>query len=124
MRIGISGTHSIGKSTFVQDFHRAHPDFLLEDEPYRQLAAEGERIHFAERASQRCNLLMTKRAIDRINELRDTTPDLNVICDRTPSFALKLADVPRLVNPSARTVREAAAAGITPFADWNATSRS
>ena len=83
MRISISGTHSIGKSTFVQDFHRAHPDFEIEDEPYRQLAAEGERIHFAERASQRCNLLMTMRAIDRINELRETRPGLNVICDRT-----------------------------------------
>jgi len=83
MRIGISGTHSIGKSTFVQDFHRAHPDYAIEDEPYRQLAAEGERIHFAERASQRCNLLMTKRAIDRINELREASPGLNVICDRT-----------------------------------------
>lgn len=83
MRIGISGTHSIGKSTFVRDFHRAHPDFEIEDEPYRQLAAEGERIHFAERASQRCNLLMTKRAIDRVNELRETRPGLNAICDRT-----------------------------------------
>ena len=83
MRIGISGTHSIGKSTFVHDFHRAHPDFEIEDEPYRQLAAEGERIHFAERASQRCNLLMTKRAIDRIIELRETRPGLNAICDRT-----------------------------------------
>ena len=34
---------------------------------------------------------------------------------------LKLADVARLVNPSARTVRQAAALGITPFAAWNAT---
>lgn len=83
MRIAISGAHSMGKSTFVQDFHRMHPDFLVEDEPYRQLAAEGERIHFAERASQRCNLLMTKRAIDRINDARETKPDINIICDRT-----------------------------------------
>jgi phosphatidylglycerophosphatase C len=32
---------------------------------------------------------------------------------------LKLADVPRLVNASARTRRQAAALGITPFAAWN-----
>jgi phosphatidylglycerophosphatase C len=32
---------------------------------------------------------------------------------------LKLADVPRLVNASARTARQAAALGITPFAAWN-----
>ncbi len=83
MRVAISGAHSMGKSTLVQDFHRMHPDFLIEDEPYRQLAAEGERIHFAERASQRCNLLMTKHAIDRINDSRETKPNTNVICDRT-----------------------------------------
>ena len=34
---------------------------------------------------------------------------------------LQLADVPRLVNASARTVRQAAAVGIVPFAAWNAT---
>ena len=34
---------------------------------------------------------------------------------------LKLADVPRLVNASARTVRRAAALGLTPYAAWNAT---
>ena len=57
MRIAISGSHSMGKSTFVKDFHISHPEFVLEDEPYRRLAAAGERIHFAERASQRCNPL-------------------------------------------------------------------
>jgi phosphatidylglycerophosphatase C len=34
---------------------------------------------------------------------------------------LKLADVPRLVNASARTVHQAAALGIAPYAAWNAT---
>jgi phosphatidylglycerophosphatase C len=34
---------------------------------------------------------------------------------------LRLADVPRLVNASARTARQAAALGIAPFAAWNAT---
>jgi phosphatidylglycerophosphatase C len=33
---------------------------------------------------------------------------------------LALADSPRLVNASPRTIREAAALGITPFATWNA----
>ena len=32
---------------------------------------------------------------------------------------LKLADEPRLVNASARTARQAATVGITPFAAWN-----
>jgi phosphatidylglycerophosphatase C len=34
---------------------------------------------------------------------------------------LRLADAPRLVNASARTVRQAAALGIAPYAAWNAT---
>lgn len=83
MRIAISGTHSVGKSTLVQDFHAAHPEFLVEDEPYRYLAARGERIHFAERASQRCNTLMTRHAIDRINDARAHHPDVDIICDRS-----------------------------------------
>ncbi|RLS35879.1 MAG: hypothetical protein DWH79_00850 [Planctomycetota bacterium] len=83
MRIAISGAQSMGKSTFAKDFHRAHPDFHFEDEPYRELAGRGERIHFAERASQRCNTLMTQHAIDRINEARDRKPDGNTVCDRS-----------------------------------------
>ena len=83
MRIAISGAHSMGKSTLVRDFQRLHPHFVIEDEPYRHLAGQGERIHFAERASQRCNTLMTQHAIDRINDARETRPDVDVICDRS-----------------------------------------
>jgi len=83
MRIAVSGSHSMGKSTLVRDFHTAHPDFEIEDEPYRYLAARGERIHFAERASQRCNTLMTQHAIDRLRQARERTPTTNVICDRS-----------------------------------------
>ncbi|MDI9406070.1 MAG: AAA family ATPase [Chitinophagaceae bacterium] len=83
MRVAISGSHSLGKSTLVRDFHAAHPDFLLFDEPYRELVARQERIHFAERASQRCNRLMTQHAIDRINQARLQRPDRSVICDRS-----------------------------------------
>ena len=83
MRIAISGAHSMGKSTFARDFHDAHPEFDLEDEPYRELAARGERVHFAERASQRCNMIMTQHAIDRINQARTTSTDSRVICDRS-----------------------------------------
>jgi hypothetical protein len=73
----------MGKSTLVRDFQGLHPEFVIEDEPYRQLAAQGERIHFAERASRRCNTLMTQHAIDRINHARETHPDTNLICDRS-----------------------------------------
>jgi hypothetical protein len=83
MRVAISGSHSLGKSTLVHDFKAAHPDFQLFDEPYRELVARRERIHFAERASQRCNRLMTQHAIDRINQARLESPGIPVICDRS-----------------------------------------
>lgn len=83
MRIAISGSHSLGKSTLVRDFQAAHPEFELLDEPYRELVAHHERIHFAERASQRCNRLMTQHAIDRINQARLHRPNTPLICDRS-----------------------------------------
>lgn len=83
MRLAISGSHSLGKSTLVRDFQAAHPEFELFDEPYRELIASHERIHFAERASQRCNRLMTQHAIDRINRARVERPNISVICDRS-----------------------------------------
>jgi hypothetical protein len=83
MRVAISGSHSLGKSTLARDFQAAHPDFQLFDEPYRELVARQVRIHFAERASQHCNRLMTQHAIDRINQARLQRPDIPVICDRS-----------------------------------------
>ena len=83
MRIAISGSHSLGKSTLVRDFQAAHPEFELIDEPYRELVARQERIHFAERASQRCNRLMTQHAIDRIQQAQLERPNTPVICGRS-----------------------------------------
>ena len=37
MRIAISGTHCIGKSTLIQDFLKIHPKYLYKEEPYYQL---------------------------------------------------------------------------------------
>jgi len=34
MRIAISGTHGVGKSTLIDEFLSAHPDFSHEPEPY------------------------------------------------------------------------------------------
>jgi hypothetical protein len=42
MRIAISGTHGIGKSTLLTDFVRAHPEYRYEIEPYHQLQEQGE----------------------------------------------------------------------------------
>ncbi len=34
MRIAVSGTHGVGKSTLIEEFLRVHPGFVHEPEPY------------------------------------------------------------------------------------------
>src|SRR5262245_55639634 len=34
MRIAVSGTHGVGKSTLIEEFLRVHPEFAHEPEPY------------------------------------------------------------------------------------------
>ena len=40
MRIAVSVTHFIGKSTLIEDFMTAHPDYTCEIEPYYKLQDE------------------------------------------------------------------------------------
>lgn len=42
MRIAVSGTHRNGKTSLVEAFATAHPDFQVEPEPYEQLLEDGE----------------------------------------------------------------------------------
>lgn len=37
MRIAVSGTHGVGKSTLIEEFLRLHPEFAHEPEPYEVL---------------------------------------------------------------------------------------
>ena len=38
MRIAVSGTHGVGKTTLIEQFLRVHPEFVHEPEPYVLLA--------------------------------------------------------------------------------------
>lgn len=40
MRIAVSGTHSVGKSTLIDEFLRLHPEFEHEPEPYTVLVED------------------------------------------------------------------------------------
>jgi predicted ATPase len=40
LRIAVSGSHCTGKSTLIDEFLRAHPDFIHEPEPYEELGEE------------------------------------------------------------------------------------
>src|SRR5262245_49656938 len=40
MRIAVSGTHGVGKSTLIGEFLRLHPEFVHEPEPYAVLVED------------------------------------------------------------------------------------
>jgi len=42
MRIAVSGSHCSGKSTLIEDFLAAHPEYVHEPEPYEVLVELGE----------------------------------------------------------------------------------
>jgi uridine kinase len=42
MRIAVSGTHFMGKSTLIEDFIHKHPHYRCEVEPYYQLQNQKE----------------------------------------------------------------------------------
>ncbi|MEP7274548.1 MAG: hypothetical protein ABI882_23865, partial [Acidobacteriota bacterium] len=48
MRVAISGTHSCGKSTLVDEFLLVHPDFTHEPEPYTVLEEDYGEVFAAE----------------------------------------------------------------------------
>jgi len=46
MRIAVSGTHGTGKSTLIDEFLGAHPDFVHEPEPYAVMVDDFRRRVF------------------------------------------------------------------------------
>ena len=52
MRIAISGTHSQGKSTFVNDWTNRHHRYIREEEPFRALHDEGYDIRFRQESTR------------------------------------------------------------------------
>jgi len=80
MRIAISGTHIIGKSTFIDDFINVHPDYIHEIEPYYQLQEE-QLIEFSEEPTLESLLEQLDYSIKRLNYFSKKP---NVIYDRCP----------------------------------------
>jgi len=79
MRIAISGTHFIGKSTLIEDFINAHPDYKSELEPYYKLQEE-KTMELALEPSLESLLEQLDYSIDQIN----LSNERNVIFDRCP----------------------------------------
>ena len=83
MRIAISGSHSLGKSTVVNDWVVAHPGFLREEEPYRALGLFGPyEIQFREASTRLQNGIQMYYNISRIHRYASRFDD--VIFDRAP----------------------------------------
>ncbi|MCP9836407.1 AAA family ATPase [Cyanobium sp. N.Huapi 1H5] len=83
MRIAISGSHSLGKSTVVNDWVASLPRFLREEEPYRALGLFGPyEIKFREASTRIQNGIQLYYNISRIH--RYSSRSLDVIFDRAP----------------------------------------
>ena len=83
MRIAISGSHSLGKSTVVNDWVAKHPHFVREEEPYRALCLFGPyEILFREASTKLHNGIQMYYNIGRMYRYCEYTDD--VIFDRAP----------------------------------------
>ena len=83
MRIAVSGSHSLGKSTVVNDWIARHPHFIREEEPYRALGLHGPyEILFRDESTRLHNGIQLYYNISRVN--RYATPADDVIFDRAP----------------------------------------
>jgi len=80
MRIGISGTHGVGKSTLIDEFLITHPDFTHEPEAYTVLVED-----FDEEFSSIPTADDFRRQLDfNIERLRSHQPGERVIYERSP----------------------------------------
>ena len=82
MRIAISGTHSQGKSTFVNDWTNRHHRYILEEEPFRALHDEGYDIRFRQESTRLHNGIQMYYNISRLMSYQQDSDC--VIFDRCP----------------------------------------
>jgi hypothetical protein len=83
MRIAISGSHSLGKSTIVNEWVAKNPAFHREEEPYRALGLYGPyEILFRDASTKLHNGIQMYYNISRIHRYAEYTDD--VIFDRAP----------------------------------------
>jgi hypothetical protein len=83
MRIAISGSHSLGKSTLVHQWVESHGGYRREEEPYRALGLHGPyEIHFREASTRLQNGIQLYYCISRVHRYGE--PGEAVIFDRSP----------------------------------------
>lgn len=88
MRIAVSGTHSIGKSTLIDEFLRAHADFTHEREPYMVMVEDfGEEF-----SAEPCVDDFYRQLEFNIERLRQHAREERVIYERCPIDFLAYID--------------------------------
>ena len=88
MRIAVSGTHHIGKSTLIDEFLRTHPDFTHEPEPYAVMVEDfGEEF-----SAEPCVEDFQRQLQFNIDRLRQHAPAEQVIYERCPLDFLAYID--------------------------------
>ncbi|HEV8168155.1 MAG TPA: AAA family ATPase [Pyrinomonadaceae bacterium] len=80
MRIAVSGTHSVGKSTLIDEFLRLHPEFEHEPEPYEVMVADyGEEF-----SEEPCVEDFLRQLEFNLNRLDQHASSEDVIYERCP----------------------------------------
>jgi hypothetical protein len=80
MRIAVSGTHFIGKSTLIEDFIKTHPQYKRESEPYYKLQEE-KPVEISLEPSLDFFLEQLDYSMIQLNE---ESNEQNIIFDRCP----------------------------------------
>jgi broad-specificity NMP kinase len=96
MRIAVSGTHGVGKSTLIDEFLRTHREFVHEPEPYTVMVED-----FGEEFSEEPSVEDFRRQLEfNIERLRQHAPGEKVIYERCPIDFLAYIDAlePRSVE--------------------------
>lgn len=89
MRIAVSGTHCSGKSTLIEEFLQAHPDFAHEPEPYTVLSEDfGEEF-----SAEPCVEDFYRQLEFNLQRLQEHARGERVIYERCPIDFLAYIDV-------------------------------
>jgi CBS domain-containing protein len=95
MRVAISGTHCCGKSTLIDEFLAAHPDFAHEPEPYTVLQEEYGEVFSAEPSAED----FYRQLEFNVDRLRSHNAGERVVYERSPAdflaYLLALRDLRR-----------------------------
>jgi hypothetical protein len=88
MRVAVTGTHGIGKTTLIEDFVETHRDYEREEEPYWGLAQQG--VAFADGASLPD---LEEQLVASAELILARAGDANVVFDRCPIDFIAYAEV-------------------------------